>query len=89
MGVADLKAAFNEAAPGFACTRATLGYEQANGTEWQRLTFYGTGADGQAFTIRSDRIRPHGDVLLATRETAARLLDQNKTPPALPPPELS
>lgn len=81
MGAADLRDAFNAvAAPSFQCQRAFLGYEAGNGIEWQRLTFSGTAANGEPFEVRSDRVRPHGDVNAEARATAQRLLEQSKKP---------
>lgn len=79
MGIADIKAAFNEASrPQAACLVALLEYEQANDTQYQVLYFSGNFADGEPFVIRSDRIRPNGDVTAMARATAERVLGQKK-----------
>lgn len=86
MGVSDLREAFNGVSqPRFACAKATLHYLRANDSEWQVLTFYGIGADGTAFEITSDRLRPNGDVTGLARDTAQRLLDRPPPEPAPPP----
>lgn len=80
MGVKELRQAFNEtSAPTATCMVALLEYESANDTQWQILYFSGNYADGQGFTIKSNRIRPNGDVNQAARETAERLLQQART----------
>lgn len=77
MGVRELQSAFNDSAGAAAsCSKAFLGYVQAGGTEWQILTFNGSFADGSGFVIKSDRIRPSGDVIIAARQTAQALLDK-------------
>jgi hypothetical protein len=82
MGVKELRETFNAAADGqFTCMQATLGYEQANDTEWQRLTFSGIAADGTPFSTQSDRLRPRTDVLQAARETAAAFVAKEKPAP--------
>jgi hypothetical protein len=79
MAAADLRDAFNAVSePRFTCQRALLGYETRDQTQFQRLTFSGTGADGTVFDIRSDLLRPGIDVNLAARVVAQRLLDQPK-----------
>lgn len=81
MAATDLRDAFNSVSePTFTCARALLGYETKDATQFQRLTFSGTGSDGSVFEIKSDQIRPDGDVNLAARQTAQRLLDQRKPP---------
>ena len=82
MGVKELREAFNAAADGqFTCMQATLGYEQADNIEWQRLTFSGIGADGTPFQAQSARLKAVTNVLDAARETALALLDQGKHTP--------
>lgn len=79
MGVRELAAAFNEVSkPEAVCIKALLEYERANDTEWQICYFSGNYADGSGFSIKSNRIRPNGDVNQAARETAARLLEQKR-----------
>ena len=81
MGTKDLVIAFNAAAAPYAtCGRAELGYDRSHDTEWQILTFYGTKADGTPFEIKADKVRPGGDIVQATREAAARLVNQGKAP---------
>jgi len=71
MGVKDLADAFNQVTgPAASCSKAYLGYVQGGGVEWQILTFDGSLPDGSPFRIKSDRIRPGGDVMLAARQTA-------------------
>jgi len=82
MGVRELREAFNSAADGqFTCMMATLGYEQADNIEWQRLTFSGIGADGAPFQVQSARLKAGTNVLDAARETALALVDQGKHTP--------
>jgi hypothetical protein len=77
MGVSDLREAFNAvSAPRYTCQQALLSYDRANNAEWQILTFSGRGQDGNGFEIKSDRVGPSGDLALAARETALRLLDK-------------
>lgn len=77
MGAKELRAAFNEvAAPAATCIKALLEYERAGGAEHQVAYFSGNYADGSGFAIKSDRIPPSGDVNLAARATAERLLQQ-------------
>jgi hypothetical protein len=79
MAVSDLREAFNlVAAPRYTCQQALLDYERADGAEWQILSFSGRGQDGNGFEIKSDRIGPSGDLVVAARETAQRLLDQKQ-----------
>ena len=82
MGVKELRDSFNAAADGqFTCMTATLGYEQADNIEWQRLTFSGIGSDGTPFQAQSARLKAGTNVLMAARETAVALLDQGKHTP--------
>lgn len=77
MGAPDLRDAFNlVAAPAFNCQRATLHYEKAHDVESQVLTFTGSSAAGEPFTIDSGPLRPGADVNLAAKATAQQLLDQ-------------
>lgn len=79
MGVSDLKDNFNSiAGPRYTCLKAYLAYEQADGAEWQRLTFSGTAADGTEFSVQSELLPPHTDVNQAARETAQALLDRKE-----------
>lgn len=73
MGTADLRSAFSDAAPGFSCTQALLGYERHDGAEWQRLTFRGIGPDGAAFEVKSDLLAAHTNLEAAARTVAAQL----------------
>lgn len=80
MGVKDLRDAFNEvASPQATCIKALMEYERQGGVEWQVLFFSGNHADGTGFAIKSNRVRPSGDLLAASRETAAALLKQRAT----------
>lgn len=75
MGARDLKAMFNLiAAPAFNCSTALLGMETSHDTEWQRLTFSGTKADGSIFTVQSGLIRPGADVNNEAAAVARKLL---------------
>ena len=77
MGVREIRQAFNEVTGKEAnCMTALLEYERAQNVEWQVLYFSGNYADGSTFAIRSDRIRPNGDVTEMTRATARRVLEQ-------------
>lgn len=77
MGVRELRDGFNAvAAPTFVCQQAFLTYETHDTTQFQRLTFSGIGADGVAFTQKSDLIRPHGDPVAGARATAQGMLDR-------------
>lgn len=77
MGASDLRAAFNAvAAPRFTADRALLGYEREGSAEYQRLTFLGRDAEGNAFETKSELLAAGTDVNAAARVTARRLLDQ-------------
>lgn len=81
MGVREMRQAFNEVAGAEAtCIKALLEYEPDPGglVQWQVLYFSGNYADGSGFSIKSDRIRPNGDVLEMTRATAERVLAQKR-----------
>lgn len=81
MGVGELRTAFNSVSePAFTATLALLDYERKDTTEFQILLFRGTAADGSAFEIKSDKLRPGTDINQAAKETAQRLLDQRKPP---------
>lgn len=82
MGVKELREAFNAAADGqFTCMTATLGYEQANDSEWQRLTFSGIAVDGTPFSTQSPRLPPGTNILQASRTTAEVLVAKEKPAP--------
>ena len=82
MGTKQLRESFNAAAGGkFICSTALLSYEQANGKEWQRLTFSGTDATGGAFTTQSGQLGPGVDVNQAAAACALELVA--KTEPKL------
>jgi len=77
VGVKELRETFNEVlGPEGKCITALLEYERAGGTEWQVLYFSGNYRDGTGFSIKSNRVRPGGDTLLAARTTAETLLKQ-------------
>lgn len=80
MGVADLVSAFNLVGgpAGLSCNKALLTYVRKDAKEFQRLAFSGTDSAGVAFEIKSDLIRPGGDLIRASRDTAQMLLDQRK-----------
>lgn len=82
MGAADLRTAFNSVTGAkFSCAQATMGYEQANGIQWQRLVFSGTSADGTPFEVRSDRLRPETDLVAAAKGVAQTLLAKSQQQP--------
>lgn len=67
MGIADIKAAFNEAGRGrVTCTRARMRYEGAA----QVLEFDGTRADGSTFSIVTDPVPATANLLAAARDAA-------------------
>lgn len=79
MGVKELRDEFNLTAGKEArCVKALMGYKPSGGMEYQVLYFSGNYADGSEFVIQSDLIRPSGDLLTASRETAQALLNQRK-----------
>lgn len=80
MGAREMRDAFNlAAAPAATCIKALLEYEHANDTEWQVIFFSGNYADGSGFAIKSDRIRPGGDISQMVTATAERVLQQKGT----------
>jgi hypothetical protein len=60
------------------CVTALMDYKRSGGVEYQILFFSGNYADGSEFVIQSNLIRPSGDLLAASRETAQALLQQRK-----------
>lgn len=81
MGVAELIAAFNQVAePRYSASKGLMSYLRASDTEWQILTFSGIGADGAPFEVRSDRLRPGTNIVIAAGQVAQTLLDQHKEP---------
>lgn len=79
MSRAQLRESFNEVgSPRYTCTDAKLGYERDGGKEWQVLVFSGTGSDGNAFEVKSDRLAGDIDVFAAAKVVAQRLLDQQE-----------
>ena len=90
MSAQQLKEAFNGvASPTYTCGNAYLRYVAVGGTQYQVLEFTGTDADGQPFQVKSDRIKPKGDIYLAARETAAAIVktkaeQQNAAPRSNP-----
>lgn len=82
MGVADLRAAFNDVAgvAGFTAARVELTYEQHEGVQWQVLTFRGTDSAGQPFVERSERLRPETDVNEAAKAVALKLIEPKEGP---------
>jgi hypothetical protein len=82
MGVADLRAAFNNVAePVFSCQRATLSYKNEHDRQFQILSFSGTDAAGKPFSINSEMLRPGTDVNLAAAAVAQSLLDRKEPAP--------
>jgi hypothetical protein len=76
MGVRELRDSFNEtAAPVATCTRALM--ETLPGGI-QKLYFSGSYADGTGFVIQSSQIRPNADLVLASRDVAAELLNRTR-----------
>lgn len=74
-GVKGLREAFNAVSePIFSCRMALLSYERKHDTEFQILTFRGTGRDGSGFEIKSDDLRPGASLADACAATATRLL---------------
>lgn len=79
MSIRAVLDAFNEvAAPTAVGQKALLEYVPGQGTEFQVLYFSGSYADGVGFTIKSDRIRPSGDVNAMARATAEQLLQRKR-----------
>lgn len=79
MGVRELRDAFNEMTGKEAsCVKALMEYKRSGGAEYQILYFSGNYADGSPFVIESELIRPSGDLLTASRETATALLNQKR-----------
>lgn len=90
MGSADLRSAFNDAAaPYYTASTATMSQKMSGGIQQSILEFKGTDADGQPFEVKSNLIRPGGDVMQVARETAAAIVQQKKdkanATPATPP----
>lgn len=82
MGVKSLREAFNGASGGkFTCSDARLSYEQADGKEWQRLTFSGTDAAGAPFTTQSDRLGAGVEVNQAAAACALELVAKTEPKP--------
>lgn len=80
MGAREMRDAFNLAAqPTATCAKALLEYERAHDTEFQVLYFSGSYSDGSGFAIKSDLIRPGGDINEMVRATAARVLANKGT----------
>ena len=79
MGIRDMRDAFNEvASPTATCIKALMEYERSGGAEWQVMFFSGNYDDGTGFAIKSEKVRPSGDLLAASRETAQALLQQKR-----------
>ena len=77
MGVNDMRMAFNSVLDGRGtATKALLSYKPQHDIEWQILQFRGTWADGTAFDVKSEPLRPGSDVVAASRQTAQRMLDE-------------
>ncbi len=78
MGVSELRSAFNDIArPRYTCQRALSHYERAEAGEFQVLTFYGIGADGNGFEVRGEVPRS-GDPVLIAQATARALMDKQE-----------
>lgn len=79
MGAKELKDNFNQvSAPDAICQIALLEYVPWQGTEAQILYFSGSWANGDGFSIKSDRLRPESEVNAAARETARQLLQRKR-----------
>jgi hypothetical protein len=78
MSIADVRKAFGEAlGPHGTVTAARKTIDRHDEVEYDRLEFEGIFvADSAPFDIRSDRIRPGGDLAEAARAVAARLLKE-------------
>lgn len=73
MGIAEIRAAANEALPaGYVCTEALLNYTRAGGVESQVLTILISGGGDQR-TITSDPIPGQADLLAVARSLARRI----------------
>lgn len=87
MGSADLRTAFNEAAkPYFKAITAMMSQKMSGGIQQSILEFKGTDDGGQPFEVKSNLIRPGGDVMQAARETAAAIVQRKKDSANAPPP---
>lgn len=76
MGVKELRDAFNSVTGKEAkCIKALM---ETVDSGVQRLYFSGNYADGVPFVIQSNPVRPSGDLVIASRETAAALLKQTR-----------
>lgn len=81
MGVGQLRDAFNAVAqPEFTCRKALLSYENAHDVQWQVLTFSGIASNGAEFTVNSQRIEPHGDIIAAATKTAQDFVTKRAAP---------
>jgi len=81
MGVKELRDTFNLATePDASARKAFLDYKTQGGVQYQILTFEGSFADGVAFSIKSNLIRPNGDPNMMARETGLLLLSQRQRP---------
>lgn len=77
MGVSNLRESFNSvASPRYTCSMAFLATERdTSGNEWSRLTFRGTGPNGEAFEVASERVMRGEDVVIAAKATAHKLME--------------
>lgn len=81
MSIQGVRAAFNETTgPEATASLALMEYRPSGGVEQQFLIFSGSFADGAGFVIESSPVRPSGDLLAASRETATALLRQRTAP---------
>jgi hypothetical protein len=87
MGVADMRAQFNDVAPaGYQCQNALLWYDRTGGPEVAYMTFSGHGpTDADVFEVTSDPMPPNADVPAYIRATAAKL---GAPPAAMAPPPI-
>lgn len=74
-GIKGIRDAFNTVlSSAGSCKVALLDYVRQGGIEFQILSFSGTWADGTAFSIKSNRVNPKGDVIAMASATAQQLL---------------
>lgn len=77
MGIADIRAAFNQAAgDAYTCSYAYHRYTRTANGERQMLQFTGTDASGAKFDIEANDLPPGADLQEMAAQTARRLLDQ-------------
>lgn len=82
MGIADIRAAFNQAAgDAYTCSYAYHRYTRTVTGEREMLQFTGTDASGAKFDVSADDLPPGADLQEMAAQTAKKLLAQgNPTP---------